>query len=1175
MFWRIGTGIMPTVLVAPIRCWAITLLMLLCVTLVPPARANAGLPPPGPNLDLIKAIHADDMVAIAAALDAGASLRDADYGMSSFSPVQLAIVLRRPAALRRLAAAAPDLALAYHIAVMFADRAAFDILRQASPPAPELAADALLTFASRLRPEVREVLIASVVRQINGLPDDIAADWWRWAIPDTATTADAPELALAQTLLDLTGGQPANKDSILASALDAGDVFFADWLLARGIGTVSTTFWSEMSTSAARAANRSGISALIARGQSMNVYDNQGATPLLLAINIGDVQLVASLLAGGAAPNIASRRSGNDDQVKLPLVGAVRSRSLPMVEALIEAGADLNRIDENRNWALREAIRNGSPDIVARLLSSGADPKRRDDLGNTLLHGFLIPDSSRIPRLRKIEPTHLTALNFIGAAGFDFNARNHAGISVLTSALTEGEESETYWTALADLGARPDDRTYHAIVGSGGERIADWLFAKGHGDPNALPDGISLIAEHSSNAGLLQILFKAGARLGNEPENARMATTAIEAEKPVLMSLLLLRGLPPDIRDEVGKPILQAAVERGQAEIVRLLLDGGANPNVTGSPNGSILHALVKSDTRAPGIHLSPTQQDAITLLVDRGFDTARKDYNGKTIFEAADTSVVTAQHLLAAVQRAGGQTRVRLHDAVRANSAAQIQRLLDTGAAIDAPDSLGRSALALALALGRVEAAKLLIRRGAAITFDTPARALPAIIDYAGDARFAALFPLGLLTDQLISLTADAAGDIARFHNLLANARPPNVDWIVTCRNHCRGTLHLVGNSPRYIGLIQSHRRDYKSRAWMAVEISPHEPSSSTVDGGSLGILPLHFDPVFTAKGSVRVPSCEFSLLDQPFCVPGLHFTMGQYSQGRLLFKQGQGNYTGLPGKTITLDRSNGDIEMEFELVEGKSLSMSLKIDYGVVPTIALTGAFDDADRMATYATLAKWRQRRLKAIEALTKEPIPGEDKSVTEQRNRELTVEAKALAAAERHLSALAIEKGYQDVVRLLFMQKAAEVAALDQRMADFRRILQTRVVFSREELLLLVQQIDALISTAPLALHGQLQAIRDGLMAANQAVGATDDAIEVAQDGLFQDVDRVVFQYQSLALELAQYMHPEELMTKIPLTAAQRLAIQTRISPSDVFVRDTALNGWGATLREASGLPEPAP
>lgn len=60
---------------------------------------------------------------------------------------------------------------------------------------------------------------------------------------------------------------------------------------------------------------------------------------------------------------------------------AVRG-SLPRVEALLQAGAEPNRVDTNHSVPLICAIESGDPEVVEMIVRMGADLNRPDGVGN-------------------------------------------------------------------------------------------------------------------------------------------------------------------------------------------------------------------------------------------------------------------------------------------------------------------------------------------------------------------------------------------------------------------------------------------------------------------------------------------------------------------------------------------------------------------------------------------------------------------------------------------------------------------------------------------------------------------------------------------------------------------------------------------------------------------------
>ncbi len=80
---------------------------------------------------------------------------------------------------------------------------------------------------------------------------------------------------------------------------------------------------------------------LLAKGADPNIGNNHGVTPLMLAANLGFVEAVTLLVDRGA------RLNDSDATGETPLVTAVHRHDLPIMRALLKAGADPDRADNS------------------------------------------------------------------------------------------------------------------------------------------------------------------------------------------------------------------------------------------------------------------------------------------------------------------------------------------------------------------------------------------------------------------------------------------------------------------------------------------------------------------------------------------------------------------------------------------------------------------------------------------------------------------------------------------------------------------------------------------------------------------------------------------------------------------------------------------------------------
>ncbi len=112
---------------------------------------------------------------------------------------------------------------------------------------------------------------------------------------------------------------------------------------------------------------------LLTNGAEVDVRDENGMTPLLLAAKKGNSEIVSLLLAHGADVN------AQDYYLAwTPLILASALGHKKVVKILLEYGADIDIKDQNGMTALKYAAKNGYKEIVELL--KNARIKREDHL---------------------------------------------------------------------------------------------------------------------------------------------------------------------------------------------------------------------------------------------------------------------------------------------------------------------------------------------------------------------------------------------------------------------------------------------------------------------------------------------------------------------------------------------------------------------------------------------------------------------------------------------------------------------------------------------------------------------------------------------------------------------------------------------------------------------------
>jgi uncharacterized protein len=102
---------------------------------------------------------------------------------------------------------------------------------------------------------------------------------------------------------------------------------------------------------------------LIQNGARIDLKDNQGNTPLMIAARIGNVDAARLLIARGA--NLNSTNSLGET----PLIMAVQRRDPAMTRLLLTQGADPSRRDTTSGLSARDyAVRDGRSEAILRLM---------------------------------------------------------------------------------------------------------------------------------------------------------------------------------------------------------------------------------------------------------------------------------------------------------------------------------------------------------------------------------------------------------------------------------------------------------------------------------------------------------------------------------------------------------------------------------------------------------------------------------------------------------------------------------------------------------------------------------------------------------------------------------------------------------------------------------------
>jgi ankyrin repeat protein len=412
--------------------------------------------------------------------------------------------------------------------------------------------------------------------------------------------------------------------------------------------------------------NRSAVRPLLQKKVDVNAPQVDGTTALHWAVRADDLETADLLIRAGA--NVSAE---NRDGVT-PMLLAALNGNAAMLDRLIKAGASANApVTTSGDTPLMMAARAGKPDAVALLLDKGAQIDAKESWGETTalmwavterndaVIKLLIDRGANVNARTRFVPS-ATGRGFEGATPVaarpnqPFEQNSSGLLTPLMFAAREGDLAAA--RMLVAAGAEINVRD-----GDGKDALGLAIFNGGYDVASFLIDNHANVNQPDSQK--FTPLFWAVDRRNMEtaPNFPWVVTTD---PLPLIKKLLdagaevnfVVNNTPRGrMRDGTPRIVFGTALMRaafsGDVELVKLLLDHGADPTIISKDSETVLMAACGTGF-IPGYSKGRTPAErlaAVKLLVERGQDVnAADDYGITPLMVAANLGdVAIIQYLI------------------------------------------------------------------------------------------------------------------------------------------------------------------------------------------------------------------------------------------------------------------------------------------------------------------------------------------------------------------------------------------------------------------------------------------------------------------------------------------------------------------------------------------------
>ncbi|XP_067660111.1 putative ankyrin repeat protein RF_0381 [Haliotis asinina] len=384
-----------------------------------------------------------------------------------------------------------------------------------------------------------------------------------------------------------------------------------------GINSRDINGWTPVMNTASDG-ERGVFNILVDAGADLSLVNNNKETILHVACQGGNVEIVKVIITSNAV-YINSREKGGS----IPVMSAARAGHKAVFDILVEAGADLSLVNNNKETILHVACQGGNVEIVKVIITSNAVYINSREKGGS------------IPVMSAARAGHKAVFDILVEAGADL------------SQVTNKEET-----------------IFHMACVGGNVEIIKCLMTHGIVDIDSRDRKGWTPVMHAVNAGhkeAFDVLVEAGAdvpQVGNNKETI-LHVSCVGGNVEIIKYLLRHDIVGIDSLDADGWTPVMHAVNAGHKQVFDLLVEAGADLSPVTDENESILHlacgggnieiirylvkhTIVDIDSRddggfTPVMHAAMDKsKDVFSLLVEGGADLSLLGENNEKILHLA-----------------------------------------------------------------------------------------------------------------------------------------------------------------------------------------------------------------------------------------------------------------------------------------------------------------------------------------------------------------------------------------------------------------------------------------------------------------------------------------------------------------------------------------------------------